>query len=117
MGLNGFYWWLRKKKSYNPTPRHPKHYPLPDGAKMRIDVLSFFKKIRWIYTKHAGDKTKAHTMLLAYLKKFGDPLRMVYYVDGVPALEKKETHRAREEKRVKALKTAKVAVETLNERV
>ncbi|KAF9153146.1 hypothetical protein BG015_004007 [Linnemannia schmuckeri] len=90
---------------------------VPGGAKMHIDVLSFFKKIRWIYTKHAGDKTKAYTIPLAHLKKFGDPLRMVYYVDGVLALEKKETHRAREEKRVKAVKTSKVAIETLNERV
>ncbi|KAF9538390.1 hypothetical protein EC957_006862 [Mortierella hygrophila] len=33
--------------------------------------------------------------------------RMVFYVDGAPALEKKETHHERNEKRVKALKTSR----------
>ncbi|KAG0298727.1 hypothetical protein BGZ98_000089 [Dissophora globulifera] len=42
---------------------------------------------------------------------------MVFYVDGAPAVEKKETHRERYEKRVKALKSAEVAVETLSDRV
>ncbi|KAF8904552.1 hypothetical protein BGZ58_006494, partial [Dissophora ornata] len=42
---------------------------------------------------------------------------MVFYVDGAPALEKTETHRERDEKRVKALRTAEVAVETLSHRV
>ncbi|KAF9551308.1 hypothetical protein EC957_009192 [Mortierella hygrophila] len=42
---------------------------------------------------------------------------MVFYVDGAPALEKKETHHGRNEKRAMALKTAKVAVETLSNRV
>ncbi|KAG0042699.1 hypothetical protein BGZ83_000177 [Gryganskiella cystojenkinii] len=44
-----------------------------------------------------------------YLKNFGDPSRMVFYVDGSPALEKKETHLKTE-----ALKTAEVAFETLS---
>ncbi|KAF8943856.1 hypothetical protein BGZ47_004957 [Haplosporangium gracile] len=42
---------------------------------------------------------------------------MMFYGDGVPALEKKETHRERDEKRVKTLKTAEVAIETLSDRV
>ncbi|KAK5815552.1 hypothetical protein F5H01DRAFT_405658 [Linnemannia elongata] len=117
MGLKGFYPWLRKKKGYHPTLRHPMHHHLPDDAIIRVDVLSFFTKIRGIYTKHADDKTKAQAILFEHLKKYGDPSHMVFYVDGAPALEKKETHRERNEKRAKALKNAKVAIETLGNRI
>lgn len=117
MGLKGFYPWLRKKKGYHPTLRHPMHHHLPDDAIIRVDVLSFFTKIRGIYTKHADDKTKAQAILFEHLKKYGDPSHMVFYVDGAPAFEKKETHRERNEKRAKALKNAKVAIETLGNRI
>ncbi|KAG0007546.1 hypothetical protein BGZ81_004782, partial [Podila clonocystis] len=93
MGLKGFYWWLHKKKGYHPTPHRPLDYPLPDGAKVRVDVLTFFSKICRAYTKHADVKTIACSILFEHLKKFGDPSCMVFYVDGTPALEKKETHR------------------------
>ncbi|KAF8939596.1 hypothetical protein BGZ58_009202 [Dissophora ornata] len=115
MGLKGFYPWLRKKRGYHPTLRLPMHHHLPDDAIIRIDVLSFHNKIRRIYTKHAEDKTKAHAILFELLKKYGNPSRMAFYVDGAPALEKKETHRERNNKRVKALKTAKTAFETLSD--
>ena len=59
----------------------------------------------------------AHAILFEHIKKYGNPTRMVFYVDGAPAFEKKGIHRARNEKRVKALKAAKVAVETLNDHV
>ncbi|KAF9934645.1 hypothetical protein FBU30_000969 [Linnemannia zychae] len=117
MGLKGFYWWLRKKKGYNPTLRQPKRHSLPENAMVRVDVLTFYNKIRWTYTKYAHDKPKAHGILFAHIKNYGDPLRMVYYVDGVPAMEKKETHRKRNAKRVKALKAAEVAINILSERI
>lgn len=117
MGLKGFYPWLRKNKGYNPTLRHPVHHHLPDGAKILVDVLSFFCIIRRLCLQYADDKEKFHYALLAHLKKFGDPSRMVFYVDGAPALEKKETHHERDEKRVKALKTAEVAIAILSDRV
>ncbi|KAF8933684.1 hypothetical protein BGZ47_010763, partial [Haplosporangium gracile] len=89
----------------------------PNSVKVRVDVFTFFNRVREIYTKHADDKTTAHVILFDYFKKFGDSLRMVFYVDGVPALEKKETYRKRDEKRAKTLKTAEVAIETLSDRV
>ncbi|KAF9565018.1 hypothetical protein EC968_004278 [Mortierella alpina] len=113
MGLKGVYWWLRKRKGHDPVLRIPTHSSLPDGAKLRIDVLSFFNKIRSIYTEHADDKVKAHSILHAHLKKFDDPLHMVYYVDGLPALEK-DTHCTRESKWAEALETAKVALDNLD---
>ena len=67
--------------------------------------------------KHADDRTMARVVLFKHLKKFSDPSRMVFYVDGAPALEKKETHRERDERRVKALKTVEVAVETHSDRL
>ncbi|KAF8904151.1 hypothetical protein BGZ58_006531, partial [Dissophora ornata] len=73
MGLKGFYPWLGKKRGYNPTPRHPLHHPLPDGAKVRVDVLTFFNKIRGINIKHVDDKKMVHAILFKHLKKFGDP--------------------------------------------
>ncbi|KAK3812333.1 MAG: hypothetical protein J3R72DRAFT_462984, partial [Linnemannia gamsii] len=119
MGLKGIYPWLRKKKGYNPTLRHPKYHRLPDNPQpiIRVDVLSFFTKIQRIYTKHSDDTTRAHSILLEHLKKYGDPSHMVFYVDGAPAFEKKETHRERKEKQAKALKNAEVAIETLSNRV
>lgn len=84
---------------------------------VRVDVLSFYSKILWAYTKYAHDKSKAHAILFAHIKKCGDPLRMVFYVDGLPALEKKEAHRERNTKRVKALMAAEVATNTLSERI
>ncbi|KAF9983597.1 hypothetical protein BGZ75_004918 [Mortierella antarctica] len=117
MGLEGLYWWPRKKKCYNPILRLPKHSPLPDGATIRVHVLSFFHKIRWIYTRHTDDKIIAHAVLLAHINKFGDPSRMVYYVEGYPALEKQDTHRIREERTIETIKTAEAAIENLNERV
>ncbi|KAF9956089.1 hypothetical protein BGZ72_003026 [Mortierella alpina] len=117
MGLKGFYWWLRKKKGYDPILRVPTHCPVQEGAKVRLDVLSFFSRIRTIYTNYRDDKAKAHFILLEHLKKFADPAHTVYYVDGDPAAEKQATHRLREKKRNDALKTAKVAIEALNDRV
>ena len=119
MGLKGMHPWLRKKRGYNPTLRHPMHYHLPDDPLpiIRVDVLSFFTTIRRIYTKHTDDKPMAHAILFEHLKKYGNPSRMVFYVDGAPAFEKKETHRERNEKQVKALKNAVVAIEMLSNRV
>ncbi|KAF9930130.1 hypothetical protein BGZ67_005985 [Mortierella alpina] len=117
MGLEGLYWWPRKKKCYNPILRLPKHSPLPDGATIRVHVLSFFHKIRWIYTRHTDDKIITHAVLLAHINKFGDPSRMVYYVEGYLALEKQDTHRIREERTIETIKTAEAAIENLNERI
>ncbi|KAF9280673.1 hypothetical protein BGZ68_007096, partial [Mortierella alpina] len=117
MGIRGFYCWLRKKKNYDPVLRVPTHSPLPVGATLRLDVLSFFNKIRWIYTRYKDDKVKAHSILFEHLKQFGDPAHTVYYVDGYPAIEKEATHRVREEKRNDALKTAKAALDKFKERV
>jgi hypothetical protein len=93
------------------------HLPVDNLPIIRVDVLSFFTKIRTIYTKHADDKQMAHTILFGHLKKYGNPSHMVFYVDGAPAFEKRETHRKRNTKQVKALKDAMVAIETLNNRV
>ncbi|KAF8942564.1 hypothetical protein BGZ47_006358 [Haplosporangium gracile] len=122
MGLEGFYLWLRKKRGYNPTLRNPMHYHLPDDPlptmpTIRVDVLSFYK-IREIYTKRADNKQLVHSILLEYIKKYGNPLHMLmaFYVDGAPASEKRETHLKRNEKQVKGLKNAKIAIETLSNR-
>ena len=80
--LKGMHPWLRKKRGYNPTLRHPMHHHLPDDPINRVDVLSFFNNIRWIYTRHADDKTMAHAILFEHIKKYGNPSRMVFYVDG-----------------------------------
>jgi hypothetical protein len=58
-----------------------------------VNILSFFNNIRWIYTRHADDKTMAHAILFEHIKNYGNPSHMVFYVDGAPTLEKKETHR------------------------
>ncbi|CAO3565510.1 unnamed protein product [Mortierella alpina] len=117
MGLKGFYWWLRKKKCYDPILRVPTHCPVQEGARVRVDVLSFFIKIRTIYTSYRDDKVKAHYILLEHLKKFADPAHTVFYVDGNPAVEKQTTHRSRDEKRNDALKSAEAALDTIQERV
>jgi hypothetical protein len=93
------------------------NHALPDSAIMHVEALSFFNIIRRIYTTHANDKPKAHALLFEHLRKYGDPLRMSFYVDGTPALEKKETRLERNDKQVMALKSANVAVETFSNRL
>lgn len=116
MGLRGFYPWL-KKKGCNPTTRNPRYHHLPAGAVIRVDVLTFFHKIRTIFTKYSDDKTRACAILFEYLKKFGDPSRMVLYVDGEAALEKVATHQERERKRNSQLIAANEAIQLFEERV
>ncbi|KAF9140353.1 hypothetical protein BGX20_007550, partial [Mortierella sp. AD010] len=117
MGLNGFYPWLRKKRGYIPMSQNPKYIKLPKNCKMRVDVASFFSVIRSTYIKNTEDKTKAHQALLGYISRFGDISRMVFYVDGATAVEKKETHRKREEKRAKASQNASTAMKVLENHV
>ncbi|KAF8928787.1 hypothetical protein BGZ47_001441, partial [Haplosporangium gracile] len=121
MGLEGFYPWLRKKRGYNPTLRNSMHYHLPHNSlptipTIRVNILSFFHKIREIYTTHADNKQLAHSILLEHIKKYGNPLRMrmAFYVDGAPAFKKRETRLKRNEKQVKDFKNAKIAIETLS---
>ncbi|KAG0019442.1 hypothetical protein BGZ80_005807 [Entomortierella chlamydospora] len=117
MGLKGFYPWLRKKRGHNPRCRNPNHVRLPEDSKMRIDVASFFTVIRSTYSKNTKDKTKAHQALLGHISRFGGKSRMVFYVGGAAAVEKKETHMRREDRRVKSSQKASTAIKVLKDRV
>ncbi|KAF9906563.1 hypothetical protein EC991_000505 [Linnemannia zychae] len=59
-------------------------------------------------TDESADTT-SHSILFEYIKKYGNPSRMVFYVGGVPDFEK-ETRRERSAKRTKAPLKAKVAM-------
>ncbi|KAF9926329.1 hypothetical protein FBU30_004096 [Linnemannia zychae] len=71
--------------------------------------------IRELYTRYSDDKTKAYTTLLEHLEKYRNSSRMMFYVDGAPALEKQETHCRRNEKLSKALNSANIPIEKLKE--
>jgi hypothetical protein len=91
MGLKGFYPWMREKKRYSPMAYLPNHCHLPDGAKILVDVPTFFPIIRRIYTQYINNQDRAYSILLAHLQKYGNSTRMVFYLDGAAA-SKKETH-------------------------
>ncbi|KAF9979205.1 hypothetical protein BGZ73_004091 [Actinomortierella ambigua] len=108
---------LRKKKDHHPKSRNPKHTSLPQTTKIRVDVATFLSTIRATYTMNAQDKAKAHETLFNHLKRYGDPLQMVLYIDGDAANEKNETRREREEKRAKSAMSAQNAITLLADRV
>ncbi|KAG0041804.1 hypothetical protein BGZ83_001285, partial [Gryganskiella cystojenkinii] len=70
------------------------------SRKGRVDILSFYGVIKNAYSRHSPEK--AHTILEEHLKRFGSKMNLILYVDGKPALEKKETSKQREETRDKA---------------
>ncbi|KAG0304586.1 hypothetical protein BGZ98_005304 [Dissophora globulifera] len=83
---------------HNPTRRLPSHYLLPNSTKVRVD-------------------RRAHGTLFTHMKKFGDPSRMVFYVDEAEATEKKDTHRMREVNSVKSLKNTHASASIFKARV
>ncbi|KAF9906575.1 hypothetical protein EC991_000450 [Linnemannia zychae] len=80
---------------------------------MELDAFALSK----MFAKYSDGKIMAHSILFEHLKMYGDPAYMIFYVDGFPTLEKKETHRERSARRITALKSAKVTINTLGERI
>ncbi|KAF9988902.1 hypothetical protein BGZ79_005069, partial [Entomortierella chlamydospora] len=82
-------------------------------SQIRVDVCSTHNTpIRYIYS-NSTDLNAAHCKLEQWLFKIGDKDKMRFYIDGLPAEEKKQTHTDRHERRQKALLKANAAVSKL----
>ncbi|KAG0295653.1 hypothetical protein BGZ98_001276, partial [Dissophora globulifera] len=87
---------------------------LTEGAKQRVDVQStIYSTIRYAYSTSTVYDDKAHAIVERRLRQFASPPTSILYVDGDPAQEKKETHQARADIRLKALSAAAVSADHL----
>ena len=78
---------------------------------------AFYLAVRWAYTRFPDDKEMVHSVLEKMMSSLGDKNRLVFYIDGEPALEKHNTYRERRQKREKAGKEAETALDTLDNRI
>ncbi|KAG0249918.1 hypothetical protein DFQ27_009718, partial [Actinomortierella ambigua] len=118
MGLCGGWAWLQQKQKYHPRLLYPNpHTERPPHSRIRIDVCgAFFTSIRWAYTRFP-DKTLVHNTLERILARLGGKDQLVLYIDGEPAVEKKDTHELRRTQRQKAVESANKHLDVLKSRI
>lgn len=119
MGLQDVWWWLRKKINYHPKLLYPCSNVQPvSGTKIRVDVAGgYFPSIRWAYTTFSDNKELAHSAMERILGRLGTKDNLVFYVDGHPAEEKRDTHDRRRQQREKAIQLSKEALNLLEGRI
>ncbi|KAG0300939.1 hypothetical protein BGZ98_008742, partial [Dissophora globulifera] len=104
-------WQLLAKKGLVPDPFDK--ISTDPTAKIRVDVCATHNTpIRHIYSNPI-DLDAAHSILEHWLLKISDKEKMRFYIDGLPAEEKKQTHSDRHERRQRALVKANTAVSKL----
>lgn len=112
MGVYGL-WQLIKDKKYVPQLHHNR---LPPGTTYRVDLMgSFFSTIQNAYSRHPPEV--AHQMIERKLESLGDRKDLCVYIDGMPALEKEETHRDRDKSRQKSKETAIELMDKMRQRI
>lgn len=86
-------------------------------SKIRVDVCATLNtSIRYIYS-NPTDLQEAHGQLEQWLFKIGNKDNIRFYVDGKPAVEKKQTHANRHQVRQKSLVKADAALSNLEARL
>ncbi|KAF9926703.1 hypothetical protein FBU30_003779, partial [Linnemannia zychae] len=86
-------------------------------SKIHVDVCSTHNTpIRYIYS-NAKDLAEAHIKLEQWLLKIENMGRVRFYIDGMPAQEKHQTHINRYQVRQKALVKAEAAISVLESRL
>ncbi|KAG0311406.1 Rad2 nuclease, partial [Dissophora globulifera] len=104
-------WQLLTKKGLVPDPFDK--ISTDPTAKIRVDVCATHNTpIRHVYSNPI-DLNAAHSILEHWLLKISDKDKLRFYIDGLPAQEKKKTHSDRHERRQKALVKANTAVSKL----
>ncbi|KAI8594709.1 hypothetical protein EDD21DRAFT_71841 [Dissophora ornata] len=115
MGVKRAWPYVRKKGNIPVT--QPKVTPASPESKIRIDVCSTHNTpIRHFYS-NATDLNAAHRKLESWLKKLGGKAQVRFYIDGLPAEEKKRTHAKRQQGRQHALAKAAAAITNLETRL
>ncbi|KAG0273526.1 hypothetical protein BGZ95_010671 [Linnemannia exigua] len=115
MGVKNAWPFVRKKG--NVPVAQPKVLPVSPESKIRVDVCSTHNTlIRNLYG-NTTDLNTAHLKLESCLKKIGDKTRVRYYIDGEPAVEKRQTHADRHQGRQNAVDKAATAITKLESRL
>ncbi|KAF9383425.1 hypothetical protein CPC16_008919 [Podila verticillata] len=115
MGVKNAWPFMRKKGNVPDT--QPKVSPVSPESKIRIDICSTHNTpIRHFYS-NTTDLNTAHLKLESCLKRIGDKARVRHYIDGEPAVEKKQTHADRHQGRQNALVKAATAITKLESRL
>ncbi|KAF9558374.1 hypothetical protein EC968_007111 [Mortierella alpina] len=121
MGVQGTWPFLRKK-GYQPVLRHQtalmssQSSPPPSPCVLHVDILGcFFLTVRTAYTSCSW--TVAHGIVERQIQKFGEKKDIVLYIDGGPAQEKASTTAVREDRRRKALESADLKFQSLENRI
>jgi hypothetical protein len=86
-------------------------------SKIRVDVCSTHNTPIRYYYSNPTDLHAAHSKLEQWLLKIGDKDSLRFYIDGLPAAEKDQTHANRHQSRQKALIKAAAAVSNLESRL
>ena len=99
---------------FGPNPRIVQ----PSQSKIGVDVCgSFYASIRWAYTRFWDNRELAHEVLAKILNKLGRKDQLVFYIDKRPAVEKRQTHDRRRQKRKGAVETAEKGLELIEARI
>ena len=115
MGVK-YAWPLLRKKELVPESQG-KVSLVSTVAKIRVDVCSTHNTPIRYYYSNPTDLYAAHGKLERWLLKVGDTDKMRFYVDGMPAAEKKQTHVNRQQGRQKALIKSAAAITNLESRL
>ncbi|KAI1297000.1 hypothetical protein EDD11_007313 [Mortierella claussenii] len=115
MGVK-YVWPLLRKKGLVPDSQD-KVSLVSSDSKIRVDVCSTHNTPIRYYYSNPTDLDAAHGKLEQWLLKIGDKDRMRFYIDGLSAAEKKQTHANRHQSRQKALIKAAAAVSNLESRL
>lgn len=115
MGVK-YAWLLPREKGLLPDSQD-KVSLVSAESKIRVDVCSIhYTSIRRIYS-NPTDLNAAHAKLEQWLLKDGDKGDTRFYVDGMPAVEKKQTHDDRHQSRQNALIKASTTISDLETRL
>ncbi|KAI1290717.1 hypothetical protein EDD11_009077 [Mortierella claussenii] len=115
MGVK-YAWPLLRKKGLVPDSQD-KVSLVSNDSNIRVGVCSTHNTPTRYYQSNPTDMDAAHGKLEQWLLKIGDKDKMRFYIDGLPAAEKKQTHANRHQSRQKALIKAAAAVSNLQLRL
>lgn len=115
MGIK-YAWSFLSKKGLRPSAQKSVSLTSTD-SKIRVDVCStFYSSIKFFYS-NPSDLSIAHANLERLLLKTGETDKTRFYIDGMPATEKSQTHAFRHKNRQDALVKAAATISDLESRL
>lgn len=90
MGIKNAWPFMHKKG--NILDAQPKVSPVSPKSKICIDICSTHNTLIWYFYSNTTNLNTAHLKLESCLKRIGDKAQVQHYINGEPAVEKKQTH-------------------------